>query len=79
LVGYFNAACATCQSHGFEQIYAEWRDASGLVGRRVSITGAMASVNGIVREFAIDGSIVIVDETGVPQTVRSGDLTLTLL
>ena len=79
LAGYFNAACATCQSHGFEQIYAEWRDASGLVGRRVSITGAMSSVTGIVREFAIDGSIVIVDETGTPQTVRSGDLTLTLL
>jgi BirA family biotin operon repressor/biotin-[acetyl-CoA-carboxylase] ligase len=79
LAGYFNAACATCQSHGFEQIYAEWCDASGLVGRRVSINGAMASVTGIVREFAIDGSIVIVDETGVPQTVRSGDLTLILL
>ena len=50
-----------------------------MVGRRVSITGAVTSVTGIVRDFAIDGSIVIVDETGAPQTVRSGDLTLILL
>lgn len=79
LAGYFNAACATCQSHGFEQIYGEWRDASGLIGCRVSITGAVASIAGTVRDFAVDGSIVIVDETGASQTVRSGDLTLTLL
>jgi len=79
LAGYFNAACVTCQNHGFEQIYAEWRDASALVGRRVSITGAVTSVTGTVRDFAKDGSIVIVDETGALQTVRSGDLTLILL
>lgn len=79
LFGYFETYCSTCQAHGFEQIYPAWREVSALVGRQVSIAGGDRTVVGQVRDLQNDGSILIEEADGRRSSVRSGDLSLTLL
>ncbi len=58
-----------------ESVFAEWRDANRLIGRRIKVIGFKSSEEGIFRDVAESGEMLLETSGGIKK-INSGDVSI---
>ena len=76
LYGYFNSYYRSAQQFGFGTLHAEWRGASRLLGRAVTLTRGDERLVGVVEDLDADGALCLRLPTGPLLRLHAGDVSL---
>lgn len=62
------------QKKGFHSIIKRWKELSNIIGKNVSVDEAGQTLNGVVKDIAEDGTLILVDTNNQIQKIISGDV-----
>jgi len=79
LLAYLNAGYQQAATGDADEVHAQWRRASRLLGATVLIIDGSRSPPGVVQHLGDDGSLQLRDPTGELHTFRNGEVSLRLV